>query len=452
MQKSPAKILVVDDDPDILTAARVVLRQKFETVVTEQHLSRIESLLRQQVFDVILLDMNFAAGVSSGNEGLYWLRHILSQNSNQPVILITAYSDIQLAVEGIKSGAVDFIVKPWSNEQLIKKVFQAMEKTGKNNNTERVKSVTTQGEIIGVSHAIRTVLDQIQKVASTEANVLLTGENGTGKELFAMRIHELSTRRDRPFVKIDLGAVVPTLFESELFGHVKGSFTDARDDKPGKFELADGGTLFLDEIGNLPLPLQPKLLSVLQSRSFMRVGALAARPIDVRLICATNLDLLMAVERSQFRQDLLYRINTIEINVPALRDRPEDIPSLVTYFLNQFSSVYGKQVLSVSDEALKKLQGYSWPGNIRELSHAVERAIIMSNSETLEKDDFVFKRSTAPSTEGQRIDELERNAIILALARHNGNRLKVAKELGLGRTTLYRKMEKYGIEKKIDDL
>jgi two-component system, NtrC family, response regulator HydG len=449
MQKIPAKVLVVDDDADILTAARVVLRQRFETVVTEQNHQKLNALLAQNRFDVILLDMNFLAGRNSGNEGLFWLKKILEDVPNQKIILITAYGDIQLAVEGMKMGAADFIVKPWENEKLMALVTQAYEyELKKGSNTKSKLSIGAEEPVIGPSPAMEKVLQTIRKVATTDANILLLGENGTGKELIANYIHSQSLRRRKPFVKVDVGSLSETLFESELFGHRKGAFTDAREDRVGRFQSAERGTLFLDEIGNLPLPLQIKLLAVLQNRLVTPVGTNEGVPIDVRLISATNLNIHESVSLGQFREDLLYRINTIEIILPPLRERKADIPFLINHFIAVYCSRYNKPLKSISDAAVLDLEKYVWPGNVRELQHAVERAVIMSDDDVLEKSNFLLSSgNSSVLKEAIRMDELERNAILQSISRNEGNMTKVAKELGLGRTTLYRKMEKYGISK-----
>lgn len=458
MQKFTAKILVIDDDPDVLTAARVVLRQKFETVVTESNPQKLNFLLQQNQYDVILLDMNYSSGVTSGKEGLLWLNQILSTHPEQHVIMITAYGDIQLAVEAMKQGAVDFIVKPWENEKLEATVQASFQHAMARKELHQLKDKQSQysrimhapeSELIGNSPLIKDVLTSVHKVAQTVANVLLLGENGTGKELVAKYIHAQSTRSDKPFIKVDVGSLTPTLFESELFGHKKGAFTDAREDRIGRIELAHGGTLFLDEVGNLSLPLQAKLLSVLQNREIIPLGGHKPMPIDIRLVCATNLDIHAAVQNGQFREDLLYRINTVEVTLPPLRMRTEDIPLLAKHFLQIYSTKYRKENKSITEEALHHLQKHRWPGNIRELQHTVERAVIMSEHTALNKQDFLFssKKEISNKNEALNLDDMERNAILTAIQKYGGNMSKVAKELGVGRTTLYRKMTKYGLDK-----
>ncbi len=457
MQKIPAKILVVDDDPDVLTAARVVLRQRYEIVQTEENPTRIPSLIKQSSFDVILLDMNFSAGRLSGNEGLFWLQQIIHTNPDQQVIMITAYGEIKLAVEAMKHGAADFIVKPWDNEKLEATVHAAYQHAISKREVKSLKKrqsdfskLVNEGsiEVIGDSPAFRETLSVVEKVAATDASILLLGENGTGKELIARLIHKSSARADQPFVKVDVGSLSASLFESELFGHKKGAFTDAKEDRTGRIELANDGTLFLDEIGNVPLHLQVKLLSVLQNREVVPLGSTIPVPINIRLITATNMDIHDAVSNGKFRDDLLYRINTVEINLPSLRERKEDIPSLANYFAKLYSAKYRKGEKHVSPETVSHLQKYSWPGNIRELQHAIERAVIMSDKRELTRNDFILtpRKAASPKQEALNLDDMEKNAIIAAIEKHKGNLSNVAKELGVGRTTLYRKMSKYGLE------
>ena len=457
MTKVAAKILVVDDDPDILTAARVVLRQKFESVVTENNPQQLNYLLQHNTYDVILLDMNYSAGKTSGKEGMMWLNEILSVNPLQQVVMITAYGDIKLAVEAMKQGAADFIVKPWENEKLEATVNASFQHSQARKELYQLKTKQSQysrivhapdTELLGHSPRIKQVLTNVLKVAGTDANVLLLGENGTGKDLVAKYIHQQSTRRDHPFIKVDVGALSPNLFESELFGHKKGAFTDAREDRIGRIELANHGTLFLDEVGNLPLALQVKFLSALQNREIVPLGSNKPVAVNVRLICATNLDIHGAVEKGEFRQDLLYRINTVELTLPPLRERAEDVPLLARHFLKMYLSKYRKEEKSISDEVLKFLQQHAWPGNVRELQHAIERAVIMSEHTQLRKQDFLLsnKKETSGAKEALNLEGMERKAIIQAIEKYHGNMSKVAKELGVGRTTLYRKMTKYGLK------
>jgi two-component system response regulator HydG len=453
MPKTRAKILIVDDDADILTAARVVLRQQYESVETESNPQRLTTLLQQNRYDVILLDMNYAVGRLSGHEGLFWLNQILAKNPHQQVIMITAYGDIQLAVDAMKQGAADFVVKPWENEKLeatVQSAYRrAVDKKENSSPKTSASSRSRETEIIGISPAFKQVIATVDKVTGTDANVLLLGENGTGKELIASLIHQRSQRKDEAFVKVDAGALPATLFESELFGYKKGAFTDAREDRIGRMEGANRGTLFLDEIGNIPVSLQVKLLAALQNREVTPLGSNRSIPVDVRLICATNLDLQQAVRSGQFREDLLYRLNTIVITLPPLRDRTEDIPMLVDHFIKIYTGQYHKEEKSISQDAIRYLQKYTWPGNIRELQHAVERAVILSDETTLQNRDFMLSSTTlvAGNTEAFNLDEIERKTIQAAIQKYNGNLSKVAKELGVGRTTLYRKMEKYGLDK-----
>jgi DNA-binding NtrC family response regulator len=395
--------------------------------------------------------MNFSAGRTSGNEGLFWLKEILKISPNQKVVLITAYGDIQLAVEAMKIGAADFVVKPWQNDQLENSVNTALTSTrSKTNFTAKQggNSQTSQEEIVGSSPAMLQLIATAKKVAGTDANVLLLGENGTGKGLIAKFIHRESLRNSHPFVKVDAGSIAPSLFESELFGHKKGAFTDAREERIGRIEQANGGTLFLDEVGNLSLDLQSKLLSVLQNREVIPLGGSKPRAIDIRLISATNLDIHRAVDEGSFRQDLLFRINTIEITVPSLRARVDDIPALANYFLELYGTKYRK-TRTISNEALKHLREHRWPGNIRELQHAIERAVIMSDHDQLSPADFLFSKSSESvhQRESLNLDEMEKKAIIAAIQKYQGNMSKVAKELGVGRTTLYRKLTRYGLAK-----
>lgn len=451
-----AKILIVDDDPDILTTARVVLKQQFATVETERNPQQLNYLLNHKQYDVILLDMNYSSGKTAGREGMSWLKTIRAINPGQQVIMITAYGDIKLAVEAMKEGAADFIVKPWENEKLEATVLAAYRHGEARKELDELKVKqsgysrlmnTPESEIVGQSPAIRSVLKMVEKVAETEANVLLLGENGTGKELVAKLIHQKSLRREHPFIKVDVGSLPSSLFESELFGHKKGAFTDARENRIGRLELANGGTLFLDEVGNLPLHLQVKVLSVLQNREIIPLGSNTPVRIDIRLICATNLAIQQAIEAGHFREDLLYRLNTVEITLPPLRMRTEDIPLLASHFLKINAAKYRKENKSISKDAIRFLQKYSWPGNVRELQHAVERAVIMSDHAELGPNDFLFASATdnRMKSEALNLDDMEKRAIAQAIRKYHGNMSRVAKELGVGRTTLYRKMAKYGL-------
>ncbi len=447
---------MIDDDEDVLLAAKMLLKKQGHHVIIEKNPNKIPFLLNNDTYDVILLDMNFSKDITSGKEGFHWLGQILEKDPNAVVILITAFGDVEMAVRALKQGATDFILKPWQNEKLVATISTAIRLKQSYNQVDKLKKAKEMleeqiskpfGEIIGQSPAIKEVFALIDKVAKTDANVLILGENGTGKELIARAIHQRSLRKDNSFVSVDMGAITETLFESELFGHKKGAFTDAREDRPGRFELANGGTLFLDEIGNLSMALQSKLLSALQSRQVTRVGANQPINVDIRLICATNMPLAKMVQEGTFRQDLLYRINTVEINVPPLSDRVEDIPMLAQHYLQYYAKKYHKQVNSIAPEAMDKLKRYAWPGNIRELQHSIERAVIMTDSPTLQETDFLLSRSLSNNSNSNtlNLDEVEKAAIAKALQMHNGNISKAADELGLTRASLYRRMEKYGL-------
>jgi len=449
------KILIVDDDKDVLTTARMILKQKFSNVVVESNPKRIPDYLKKEDFDVVVLDMNFRPGVTSGEEGIFWLKKIVEIDSNISVVMNTAYGDIQIAVEAMKMGASEFIVKPWESERFlatIQTVFnlsKSKRKVSKLENTQQVLRGEIEKnfpQIISKSKEMQAIFSVINKVSKTEANILILGENGTGKELVAREIHRRSDRNDKPFINVDLGAISENLFESELFGHTKGAFTDAKEDRLGRFEIASGGTLFLDEIGNLSLNLQSKLLSVIQNRSVTKVGSCKDIDVDVRLICATNKDLQQMVVEGQFRQDLLYRINTVEINLPPLRNREGDVLVLVKNFLEKYSDKYNKSGLRISAKAIQALEDYKWPGNIRELRHLVERAVILAENRVINEEVFALKKvSRNYNLDSLNVEDLEKQAIINAIQKHNGNYTKAADELGLGRSTLYRKMKKYGI-------
>lgn len=448
---------MIDDDEDVLLAAKMLLKKQNHHVIIEKNPNKIPFLLNNDTYDVILLDMNFSKDITSGKEGFHWLEQILDRDPQAVVILITAFGDVEMAVRALKQGATDFILKPWQNEKLVATIATAIKLRKSYNEVDKLKKAKEMleeqisrpfGDIIGESQAIHDVFSIIDKVAKTDANVLILGENGTGKELIARAIHQRSLRKNESFVSVDMGAITETLFESELFGHKKGAFTDAREDRPGRFELANNGTLFLDEIGNLSLSLQSKLLSALQSRQVTRVGSNQGRPVDIRLICATNMPIHDMVQDGTFRQDLLYRINTVEIRVPPLTERVEDIPLLVDHFLSYYARKYHKSVSRISGEAMNRLKRYAWPGNIRELQHALERAVIMTDSDTLQESDFLFGRTAAGqagNNDTLNLDEVEKTAISKALQLHNGNISKAADELGLTRASLYRRMEKYGL-------
>lgn len=454
------KLLIVDDNEDLLKAARMYLKRHFAQVDVEKNPEAIPSLMSNEDYDVILLDMNFTKDVSSGSEGYFWLEKILSLDPSAVVVLITAYGDIQMAVKAIKAGATDFVLKPWENEKLLATLYSAMRlresrdviQTLKIKNQEINQAQNERySEIIGHSGAMQKIFQTIDRVAQTDANVLILGENGTGKELIARAIHKNSSRKTETFASVDLGSITETLFESELFGHKKGAFTDAKEDRPGRFELANNGTLFLDEIGNLSMPLQAKLLTVIQNRRVSRVGSNKDVTIDIRLICATNLPLYEMVKENRFRQDLLYRINTIEIEVPPLRERLEDIPLLANHFLKHYAARYEKNVTRISEAAITRMHKHPWPGNIRELQHAIERAVILSNGQVLQPEDFNFTASAGTKEDGQlnleqfNLEEVEKLLIRKVLKKYNGNITQAASELGLTRSSLYRRLEKYGL-------
>ena len=462
MTDSAGKILIVDDDDDVLLAARLLLKQHNYEVHTEQDPHLIPNLLKKEHFDVALLDMNFTQDASSGREGFYWLEQIRALDPDIVVVLITAYGDVEMAVRAIKAGAMDFVLKPWQNEKLLATLSAAvnLRQSRREAHDQRSRQQQLSADMdqpftafLGQSPPMRQVFDNIDKVAATDANVLILGENGSGKELVARELHRRSQRAGEVFIGVDMGAINESLFESELFGHVKGAFTDAKADRAGRFEIASGGTLFLDEIGNLSSPLQAKLLTVLQNRQIVRLGANKTIPIDVRLICATNMPIYDMVQEGSFRQDLVYRINTVEIHLPPLRQRQEDIPLLVDHYLELYTQKYHKPGKKISGAALEKLRAYHWPGNVRELQHGVERAIIMSESAELQPQDF-FLAAPEPRVESggdsmefdnYNLEEVEKQVIQKTLSKHQGNVSQAAKELGLTRTSLYRRMEKYGV-------
>ena len=450
MIKKQGTILIVDDNRNILTTVRMLLEPIFANIITIASPNSIPAKLREEHPDVVLLDMNFSSGINSGNEGLYWLREIKSLSPKTEVVLFTAYADIQLAVTGIKEGAADFIVKPFDNEKMIGTLLEARDKNkaadkaaGRNGGKES-KSAMYWGD----SDVMNNLRNIVEKVAATDANILITGENGTGKEVLANEIHRLSARSGKKMLPVDMGAITETLFESELFGHVKGAFTDAKTDKPGKFELADGSTIFLDEIGNLSYSLQAKLLTALQRRSIVRVGGSTQIPIDIRLICATNRNLQQMVNDGDFREDLLYRINTIHLELPALRQRKTDIVPLANRFLRQYGDIYNKKNLRFSDEAEKKLTSLPWYGNIRELQHAIEKAVILSDGGMIAAEDIDGGNQTRkekPLEEVQTLDEMESRMIEKTIKECEGNLSVVAARLGISRQTLYNKIKRYGI-------
>jgi DNA-binding NtrC family response regulator len=451
------KLLIVDDHKQVLKALIQLLEPEFESISGISNPNQIISYMNKEEFDIILLDMNFSAGVNTGNEGIYWLNRILKSDPLASVVMITAYSDVNLAVRAIKEGATDFVVKPWDNNKLIATMQTAYKlrqsKIENKKLRDRQKQINKgiikkDGPLIGKSQPMENVLKIFNKVARTDANVLVIGENGTGKELIVKEIHNNSPRADEVFISIDIGTITESLFESEMFGHIKGAFTDAREDKTGWFETASGGTLFLDEIGNLSLTMQSKLLTAIQNRVIYKVGSKTPIPFDIRLICATNKNLGEMVSENLFREDLFYRINTIVIEIPALRERGEDIVLLAEHFLKEYASKYEKFHLKFNSKALDKLMKYNWPGNVRELRHTIEKAVILCESDILTPEDFVISHSSQQPFLQQKpptFAETEKQALQIALNNNNGSVLKAAKELGLARQTMYNKMQKYNL-------
>ncbi|KIA88676.1 sigma-54-dependent transcriptional regulator [Kaistella jeonii] len=445
MRKKEAHILIVDDDEDILFSARVWLKKFFSEVSCLSQPKNIIKFLTEHQVDAVLLDMNFRKGFESGQDGLYWMQEIKMLEPQLPIILMTAYGEVELAVEALKNGASDFILKPWNNEKLYASVNLAVDISRKNkklNQWENVSVKTNQYQLKTQSSEMQEVMDQITKVAPTDANVLLLGENGTGKYVLAERLHELSERKNQPFVHIDLGSLSESLFEAELFGYKKGAFTDAQHDYAGKIENAENGTVFLDEIGNLPLHLQTKLLSLIQNRKLSRLGESKERLLDVRFIFATNENLKKAVTENRFRKDLYYRINTVEMQIPNLRNRLEDISTLANYFLEKYKQKYQKPLLNLNENLTEELISYSWPGNIRELDHCIERSVILSSENTIKllmpQDEDSDKTIT-----NLNIEAMEEILIKKALKKHRGNISLAAEDLGLSRAALYRRMEKF---------
>ena len=453
MSLKNCSVLIIDDDPDVLTAVRLLLKTEVKEVLTEKNPENLRSILAKQAFDLIMLDMNFMSSINTGNEGLYWLKKIKEFKSEAAVVMITAYGDIDLAIRSLKEGAADFVVKPWHNEKLLVTLKEALNKReggkSKSQTLPATDSIINK-ELLGQSPVMEEIFYKIQKIAPTDANILILGENGTGKDLIARAIHQQSLRATKPYIKVDVGALTESLFESELFGHKKGAFTDAREDREGRFESANGGTLFLDEIGNISLHQQAKLLSVLQNRQVLRLGDNQPKEIDIRLVCATNVPLHELANETRFRKDLIYRINTVEIMVPPLRKRSHDIILLSNHFSKLYSDKYLKPVLQFDESAKDKLLNYHFPGNVRELQYSIERAVIMSDGELLRAKDIIFSplESSRPAQEEPaelNLSSVEKNTILLVIEKHNGNISKAAKELGLTRTALYRRLSKYDI-------
>jgi DNA-binding NtrC family response regulator len=447
-------ILILDDNKSVLTALEMLVQTEFDLVVPLSTPNVLLSTLQQQNIDVVLLDMNFKAGINTGNEGIFWLHQIQKHDPSIVVVMITAYGDVELAVKAVKEGAFDFILKPWDNYKLISTLNAAM-KLRKSQSDNKVLAKTAQTlkqalrppaqPLIGESEAMKKVMTVVKKVAATDANILIVGENGTGKELIACEIHQHSLRKNEVMMNVDMGAITETLFESELFGHTKGAFTDAKEERAGKFEAAHKGTLFLDEIGNLPLAFQAKLLVVLQSRNIVKLGSNKPIPVDIRLITATNMDLPKMISEGLFREDLLYRINTITIEVPPLRERGNDVVLLAEFYLEKYGSKYNKPGIKLSRKAATKLLRHSWPGNVRELQHSIEKAVILADSDHLTEESFVLQapKPTAIHLHNKTIEEMEKEMIQAAIQKENGNMSAVAKKLGISRPTLYKKLKAF---------
>lgn len=442
-----ANILVIDDDEDVLVALRLLLKSKVKEVVVNKNPNIIKSLLSEKNFDVVILDMNFNGHINTGNEGIFWLNKIKKENPNVDVILITAYGDIGLAIRSLKEGASDFILKPWKNEKILETIKELLEK--KKKKQPKKLYLDSGPKIIGESEPMQNVFLKLKKVAPTDANILILGENGTGKDLIAKAIHDNSLRKNMPFIKVDVGSLTDTLFESELFGYKKGAFTDAREDRKGRFEIAHGGTLFLDEIGNITLRQQARLLTVLQNREITPLGSNKSVPIDIRLICATNVPISDLADEARFRKDLLYRINTVDVTIPALRDRGADIILLANHFVKFYAEKYGREQFELTPDFIQKIKQHSFNGNVRELQYALERAVIMAEDSTLEASDLTFSSFEQPNlgsinTETN-LDAIERNTIFSVIEKNNGNISKSSKELGITRAALYRRLNKYDL-------
>jgi DNA-binding NtrC family response regulator len=456
MRKKEATILLVDDDEDVLFSARISLKKYFSKLITTSKPSEIISYLTLEIVDVVLLDMNYRIGFDDGKEGLYWLNQIKETHPETTVVLMTAFGSVHLAVDAIKQGASDFILKPWQTEKLYAVIHAGVELARSKRKNKQLESIQDHKDkefhqktehIVGNAPAMNEAVNLMHKVAPTDANILILGENGTGKYVFAKEIHLQSERNKAPFIHVDLGALNENLFESELFGYAKGAFTDAKKDTLGRFELAHGGTLFLDEIGNLPLHLQSKLLTIIQNRKVIRLGEATERAVDVRIICATNAPIYAMVEAQTFRQDLLYRINAIELKLPPLRERVEDLELLTQYFTAKMSKKYHKQPFNITAKAIHKLKTYHWPGNIRELEHIVERAVIISDNTEITPDDLHFstQRFDVEVSGNLNLETTEKKMVSKAMEKHHGNISKAAKDLGLTRAALYRRLEKHNL-------
>ena len=461
MSKTNATILIIDDDEDVLLSAKLLLKKLYENVITRNNPKEINQLISKEKIDVIVLDMNYRIGFNDGKEGMYWLKHILKINSSMVVILMTAYGEVELAVNAIKVGAFDFILKPWTNEKFLATLNAALALSRTNqkisilehtNEALQKSSDEKFGPIIGKSDAMQKVMNTIEKVSATDASILILGENGTGKQHLAREIHKRSDYSAGPFIHVDLGSLSETLFESELFGHKKGAFTDATDDKPGRFEMAENGTIFLDEIGNLPINLQSKLLTVLQDRKISRLGEGIERPFNARLLFATNAPLNQWVVDGKFRQDLLFRINTVEITIPPIRHRQKDIDDFVKLYLDMFRAKYHKSHLNINEEAMEMLRSHNWPGNVREIQHTIERGVIMADDHEIKPADFSLVVMNAPETSSANseydtlnLQDIEKILVQKAMEKFEGNISKAAKELGLTRAALYRRLEKFNL-------
>lgn len=446
MSLKKSVLLFVDDDPDILTAARLLLKTEVKEIITEKNPELILSVLQDKQIDLLFLDMNFKSPVNTGNEGIFWLQKIKKLYPGLPVVMMTAYAEIDLAVRSLKLGATDFMVKPWQNERLLENIKSILKDKSRTASAAQI----SDHKIIGQSAAMENIFYKIEKIAPTDANILILGENGTGKDLIAEAIHQKSLRSRQPYIKVDVGALTESLFESELFGHKKGAFTDAREDRTGHFEEANNGTLFLDEIGNISLAQQSRLLTVLQNRYIIPLGSNQKTGLDIRLICATNVPVNVLGNEQKFRKDLIYRINTVEINVPPLRERNGDIPLLAKHFAQVYGEKYGKNNIGFSKDAVRKLEQYYYPGNVRELQYAIERAVIMNETDEIEAKEIIFSPIENAAEEKENIFEtnlvlVERNAILKAIERHDGNISKAAKDLGITRAALYRRLNKYEI-------
>lgn len=445
-------ILVVDDNKSVLASLELLLENEFSTVLTAANPNQITTLLTTTSIDIVILDMNFSAGINNGNEGLYWLKHIHKIRPTLPVVMLTAYGDVELAVKALKNGAADFLLKPWDNRTLIQKIKEAFNNKSNGKSSSKSKNQTSGSDnpnrpemLTGHSPAMLQLIKIVAKVAKTDANILITGENGTGKEMLAKEIHRLSPRNIRPMLSIDMGAISESLFESELFGHERGAFTDAYESRPGKFEAASGSSLFMDEIGNLPLTLQAKLLTVLQNRNITRIGSNKVLPVDIRLISATNKDIPEMVKQGLFREDLFYRINTIHLEIPPLRERGDDVLLFIETFLHRFASKYQRPEIRMHEQTVEKLRSYHWPGNIRELQHAIEKAVILCEGNVIRPKDILVKQTWKPQTTSTvpNLEEVERQAIETAILQNNGNLTAAAEQLGISRQTLYNKLKRF---------